>query len=193
MAKINLLPWRDEFRQEKKKEFTTVFLGVCVFSALVAYLWINTVENSIESQNNRNTMLEQEIAALEEQVKEIQELKRRKAELIDRMRVIQDLQGTRPVIVRYFDELVRSVPDGVFITLLSRKGNVISIEGVSESNNRVSTLMRNLNSSDWFSAPNLNSVTLAPEFGEQSMQFKLTVNTAVPGGETEAESVAGGN
>ena len=185
MAKINLLPWRDEYRQEKKKEFTTAFVGVCIFAALVVYLWISTVEGAIESQNARNNMLQQEIAALQEQVKEIQELKRRKTELIDRMRVIQDLQGTRPVIVRYFDELVRSVPDGIFITLLSRKGNIISIEGVTESNNRVSTFMRRLDASEWFSAPNLNSVTAAAQFGEQASEFKLTVSTAVPGSEGE--------
>ncbi len=190
MAKINLLPWRDEFRQEKKKEFTTIFVGVCIAAAFAAYMWVGMVEGAIDNQNSRNGLLEQEIAALEEQVKEIQELKRRKAELIDRMRVIQDLQGTRPVIVRYFDELVRAVPDGIFIRVLSRKGNVISIEGVTESNNRVSAFMRRLDASEWFTTPNLNSVTAAEQFGEQASEFRLTINTTMPGDEVAAEEGA---
>lgn len=181
MSKINLLPWRDEYRQEKKKEFTIVFAGSCILAALCAYMWIGSVETSISDQNARNRILQGEIAALEKQVTEIAELKRRKAELLDRMRVIQDLQGTRPVIVRYFDELVRSVPDGVFVTSLTRKGNIINIEGVTESNNRVSAFMRKLDGSEWFSAPNLNMVQAAPKFGEQASEFKLSVSTAVPG------------
>ncbi len=187
MAKINLLPWRDEYRQEKKKEFTVIIVGVCVLALFSAYVWIGRVESAIDSQNARNRLLKTEITALEKQVSEIKELKKRKTELLDRMRVIQDLQGTRPVIVRYFDELVRSVPDGIFITSLERKGKIINIDGVTESNNRVSTFMRRLDGSDWFSAPNLNSVKADPKFGEQASEFRLSVSSAVPGAEEGEE------
>lgn len=92
------------------------------------------------------------------------------------MRVIQALQGNRPVIVRLLDQLVRTVPDGVFYTSLKTKANVVSIEGVAESNNRVSSLMRRLDASDWLESPNLDAVQAAPEYGEQATTFKLTVN-----------------
>ncbi len=181
MANINLLPWRDQYRQEKKQEFITILVGVCAAAAFIAYLWISSIQGSIANQTSRNSLLQTEISALEKQVVEIKELKKRRSELLDRMKVIQDLQGTRPVIVRYFDELARSVPDGVYLTLLVRKGSVINIEGIAESNNRVSSMMRNLDQSEWFSSPNLTSVSSASkEEGEQANKFKMTVVTSAP-------------
>jgi type IV pilus assembly protein PilN len=180
MAKINLLPWREAYRQEKKKEFIGILVAVFVVSAGLAYLWISSVESTIGNQNARNRILQTEISALDKQVAEISELKRRREELLARMKVIQDLEGTRPVIVRYFDDLVRAIPDGVFVTLVQRQGNVISLEGFAESNNRVSSLMRNLDQSDWFASPNLTSVTAAPAHGEQANSFRMTVRTSAP-------------
>jgi type IV pilus assembly protein PilN len=97
-----------------------------------------------------------------------------------RIKIIQDLQGTRPLIVRYFDDFARSIPDGVFINVVARTGNVVSIEGVAESYNRVATFMRNLDASDWFAGPNLTSVIAIPAEGEQAQSFKMTVNTSSP-------------
>jgi len=175
MARINLLPWREAYRQEKKKEFISILVGVFILAGLIAYLWVSSVQSSISDQRARNRLLQTEIAALEEQVSEIQELKNRREELLNRMRVIQDLEGTRPVIVRVFDEMVRAIPDGVFLNAMSREGDVISLSGIAESNNRVSSFMRNLDESDWFAAPNLNAVTAAPEYGEQANSFNMTV------------------
>src|SRR5688572_30768251 len=137
MAKINLLPWRQVYREEKKREFLGIIAVVFAVAALGAYTWISSVEASIENQNSRNRLLEQEIVKLEAQVKEISELKKVRDDLLARIKVIQDLEGTRPVIVRYFDDFVRAVPDGVYITLMDRKGTLITIEGVAESYNRV--------------------------------------------------------
>jgi type IV pilus assembly protein PilN len=95
------------------------------------------------------------------------------------------LEGTRPVIVRYFDEFVRAVPDGIFLSLLSRSGETITIEGKAESTNRVSSFMRNLDQSDWFTSPNLTSVIADPESGEQASAFKMTVKTSAPKEPTE--------
>ena len=180
MSNINLLPWRDQYRQERKQEFLTVLVGFVVFAAFAGYLWVSSVEAAIADQNTRNKMLKDEIASLEKKVAEIEELKKRRAELVSRMKVIQDLQGTRPVIVRYFDEMVRAVPDGVYLATLVRSGKVIKIEGVAESNNRVSSFMRNLDNSDWFVAPNLTSVKAAPESGEQASAFQMTVGSSAP-------------
>jgi len=182
MSGINLLPWRDEYRQEKKQEFLTILGFVALVAGLCAYAWIGTVQAGIDNQQQRNAMLDKEIGKLETKVKEIRELKKRRAELLARMKVIQGLQGERPVIVRYFDELVRSVPEGVYLKDLKQVGDSIVIQGVTESNVRVSALMRNISASPWFSAPNLKSVKASPQFGEQASEFKLTLKTSKPSG-----------
>lgn len=180
MAKINLLPWREEYRQEKKKEFQLQMVGVCLVTALMAYGWISVVEGNIDNQNERNRLLETEISVLEKRVQEINELKKKREELIARMKVIQDLQGTRPTIVRYFDEMVRAVPDGIFFNSLKRQGDIISIEGVTESSNRVSTFMRNLDQSEWFAEPNLKTIKANPAYGDQAAEFSLQLRAVLP-------------
>lgn len=188
MAKINLLPWREELRREKKKEFLVILGGVVVLSALVAFLWVVTVESAIENQNARNQILETEISSLEKQVAEISELKKKRDDLLTRIKIIQDLQGTRSLIVRYFDDLARAIPDGVYLTLVSRKDDLVSIEGVAESYNRVASFMRSLDKSDWFAEPSLTSVVAAPSEGEQAQAFKMTVKTSIPGMAADQEN-----
>jgi type IV pilus assembly protein PilN len=190
MAKINLLPWRQVYREEKKREFLGVIAIVFIAAALGSYTWVSSVEASIENQESRNRLLEQEIAKLDAQVKEISELKKIRDDLLARIKVIQDLEGTRPVIVRYFDDFARAIPDGVYITMMDKKGTAITIEGIAESYNRVASFMRNLDASDWFAAPNLTSVTAAPEEGEQASKFKMTVLTSAP---VEPTADAAGN
>jgi len=180
MAKINLLPWREAYRKEKKEQFLAIVGGVVLLSGLIAYLWVVSVQSSIENQEARNRLLENEIVILDKQVKEIADLKKVRDDLLARIKIIQDLQGTRPLIVRYFDDFARSIPDGVFVNMVARVGNVVSIEGIAESYNRVATFMRNLEASDWFSGPNLTSVVAVPAEGEQAQSFKMTVNTSSP-------------
>jgi type IV pilus assembly protein PilN len=180
MAKINLLPWREAYRKEKKEQFLAIIGGVVLVSGLLAYIWIVSVESSIENQQARNHLLETEIASLEKQVKEIADLKKIRDDLLARIKIIQDLQGTRPLIVRYFDNFVRSIPDGVYITMLRSEGSVLNVEGVAESYNRVATFMRNLDSSDWFASSALTSIVAIPSEGEQAQSFRLTVNTSAP-------------
>lgn len=180
MAKINLLNWREEFRREKKQEFIQHTALVCIVAAIIAISWVSVVNSAIDNQNSRNQLIKDELVVLDKQVKEIQELKRRREELISRMRVIQDLQGTRPIIVRYFDEFVRAVPDGVFVLSMVRKGQTITLDGVAESNSRVASLMRNIDSSLWFDESNLKSVTADPAYGEQAVRFSVVLNTVLP-------------
>lgn len=191
MARINLLPWREAYRQEKKKEFIGILVGVLILAGLVAYLWVSSIQSSISDQEARNRLLKTEISALEAAVAEIRELREKRDQLLARMRVIQDLEGKRPVIVRYFDEMVRAVPDGVFLNRMERQGEVILLEGIAESNNRVSSFMRNLDESDWFAAPNLSSVIAAPEQGEQANAFRMSVRTSAPADQTGVDE--GGN
>jgi type IV pilus assembly protein PilN len=175
MANINLLPWREELREQKKREFYLVsafFVLVAVSLLLLADL---VLSRQIDAQNRRNAYVADEISVLNAQVAEIRDLQKRRTQLLDRMRVIQELQGNRPIIVRVMDQLVRTIPDGVYYTSLNSQDGVISIRGVAESNNRVSSLMRNLDASAWFSSPNLDSVRAAPEYGPQATTFNLSV------------------
>ena len=135
MAKINLLPWREAYRAEKKKEFVTLLGMVLIFAAVVAFGWDRVVNSQIDSQNSRNQLLKAEIAKLDKQVKEIDELTKRRQNLLDRIKVIQEVQGNRPEIVKIYDEFVRAVPDGVYFTEMERKGESISLVGFAKSNN----------------------------------------------------------
>jgi type IV pilus assembly protein PilN len=180
MAKINLLPWREAYRKEKKEQFLAIIGGAVMICGLLAYLWVLSVESSIENQQARNLLLETEIANFEKQVQEIAGLKKVRDDLLARIKIIQDLQGTRPLIVRYFDDFAHAIPEGVFVTMVARQGNVLSIEGVAESYNRVATFMRNLEDSDWFAGANLTTISAVPNEGEQAQSFKLSVNTSVP-------------
>ena len=184
MANINLLPWRDEYRQEKKKEYLTILTGIAVLAILAAFLWIQSVNSNIDYQTQRNQMLKTEIAKLEKQVAEIRELQKRKEDLIERMRVIQDLQGNRPLIVRVFDGLVRAVPDGVYFTSVKREGKVLRLNGVAESNNRVSSLMRRLDESEWFENPNLLRVQKTDGADDDAEfvpnEFEMTISISTP-------------
>ena len=190
MAKINLLPWRQEYRAQKQKEFQQVAVLVVIAAAVSVFMWMKTVDAQIANQNERNQLLNTEIAALDKQVREIKDLKKRRQELIDRMRVIQELQGNRPLAVRYFDEMVRAAPEGLWLTHLKRTGKTLEVSGVAESNNRVSSFMRSLDQSEWFQSPNLTGVTAKPEFGEQASAFEMTVN--VSGRKKEEDQSADG-
>lgn len=180
MAKINLLPWREDRRQELKKAFLVTTALVAVLSAGLVLLGDRFVNGQIDYQKSRNNHLTQNIRELDKKVAEIRELQKRRNQLIDRMRVIQELQGNRPIIVRILDQLVRTIPDGVFYSSLSTKNRNIAINGIAESNNRVSSLMRRLDGSDWLAGPNLDKVNAATQYGDQATRFNLTVKVELP-------------
>ena len=184
MANINLLPWREELREERRQEFL-VGLGITfAIAAAILFAGDRVVNSFINNQTELNDFLRTSIAGLDQEIAEIRELQRQKAELTERMSVIQDLQGTRPVIVRLFDELVRRLPDGVYYNSISRVGDSISFEGVAESNNRVSALLRSLDDSEWFEAPDLEQISANPGGGEGNI-FQLTVQVTTPNLEEE--------
>jgi len=185
MARINLLPWREWEREKRKQEFLVNLAMVFLGAGLVVLLWGWQLDGAVENQNARNKMLETEIAALDKKIAEIRTLRQEREELLSRMQVIQDLQGNRPVIVRVFDELVRTVSKGVFYSDLSMLGNNLTVTGTAESNNRISALMRNLDTSDWFTNPNLKSIK-EDAAGGQTSNFDLTFVQVNPS-DAEAE------
>ena len=186
MAQINLLPWREERRQELKRDFLVTIGLVVALGVGLLLLADRIVDGNIQYQNARNEHLTDSIKLLDRQVAEIRELQKKRNQLLDRMRVIQELQGNRPIIVRVLDQLVRTVPDGVFYTNLQTKGKTITIRGVAESNNRVSSLMRRLDGSEWLANPNLDAVKAAPEYGDQANTFNLTVQIQAPASENKS-------
>ncbi|MEE4361067.1 MAG: PilN domain-containing protein [Pseudomonadales bacterium] len=187
MTRINLLPWREELREERKKEFLQYLALVLLVAGGLVFVSGTWISGRIEDQTARNNYLRKEIKVLDERIAEIRDLARQREELLARMQVIQELQGNRPVIVRVFDELVRSLAKGVFYTRLSFRGDLVTVSGVAESNNRVSELMRNVDASQWFTDPNLKGLREAPNYGPQASTFELTFKQTLPG-KTEEEA-----
>lgn len=176
MARINLRPWREELRAEKQKQFIIMLLGAAIVAGGLAFLWKNNVDNRIAYQQSRNAYIESATRKLDNQIQEIDSLKRKRNELLARMKVIQDLQGKRPIIVRVFDELVRTVPDGLYFSDLKKSGERLDIIGMAESNSRISSLMRQFEESEWFTNPNLSNVSAADARRAGYSQFNLSVN-----------------
>jgi len=147
-----------------------VLLLLAILACVVSYVWFAFTESSIKDQQARNNLLKREIAELNKKVKEIEALKKKREELEAKIAVIQSLQNERPLVVRYFDEVVRAIPDGLYFKSFNRKGDVFTVKGVAESNNRVSALMRNFDRSDSYQVPNLKNVV--------KNGFELTVLSA---------------
>ncbi len=185
MANINLRPWRAELREELKKEFLTILLGVFGAGAVLAGLGMFLLSQAIDNQNARNAFLKSEISVLDKRIKEIRNLKKERERLKERMRVIADLQGNRPIIVRVFDELARTLPGGVFYKKVDLKGKRLTLAGTAESNNKVSSLMRQFDKSEWFKQPLLSGVQANPGFGEEASDFTMRVTRTAPGEEEE--------
>jgi type IV pilus assembly protein PilN len=187
MARINLLPWREQLREERKQRFLVAMGATLVIAGGLVFLSGQYLDGAVEHQVARNGFIKKEIAVLDARIKEISELKERRQQLLERMKIIQDLQGNRPVIGRVFDQLVRTLPDGVYFTELRRSGKAIAVVGAAESNNRVSSLMRNLDASDWLAAPALTEVKAVTAGAvDQANIFQLTVQQTQPGEELEA-------
>ncbi len=183
MTHINLLPWREWERERKQKEFLVNVVAVLFVGAVLVFSGGWYLDNSTMRQNERNQFLTREITVLDERIAEIRNLRIQREELISRMRVIQDLQGNRPVIVRIFDEMARTLSSGVHYRSLKMEGTNFTVEGTAESNNRISSLMRNLDESDWFAEPNLKSIKEDPDnsdYGSKASTFDLTFNQSSP-------------
>ncbi len=158
MPRINLLPWRDEQRKERKMSFLVALGGATAAAALAAFAGYLAYGSLIDGQQRRNERLKQEITVLDTQIEEINSLEAQKQQFISRMQIIEKLQRSRPEIVHVFDELVRTLPDGTYLTAIKQTGNRLKIDGVAQSSTRVSTLMRNIDSSQWLDQPELSVV-----------------------------------
>jgi type IV pilus assembly protein PilN len=173
MAKINLLPWREELRKQKQKEFAFMSVGAAVVAGLIVLLAHLHVDGMINNQNQRNAFLEQEIEILNQRIGRIKELEKLKANLLARMNVIQELQSSRPESVHLMDEMVRTLPDGVYLNKLTQKGRKLTMKGVAQSNARVSDYMRNIDSSQWLGNPSLDQIKTTEKDRRRLANFQL--------------------
>jgi type IV pilus assembly protein PilN len=197
MPRINLLPWREEERKERKIAFA-VAMGIAAVAACVvtgaAYVMFDSM---IDAQVRRNDHLRAEIKAVDKQIEEINNLETSKQKFIARMRIIEQLQRSRPEIVHVFDEIVRTLPDGVYLTSVKQTATKLKFEGVAQSSTRVSSFMRNIDASDWLRNPELEVVQTTSKAGPGS-SFTLTadevsnVGQEDPNGDTKGKKGGGG-
>ncbi|MFK8053955.1 MAG: PilN domain-containing protein [Woeseiaceae bacterium] len=177
MPQINLLPWREELRKERQKIFL-FSLGGAIVAALLLIGAVNVVfANLIDHQKDRNNRLTEEIKKLDESIKGINGIERQKERLLARMEVIEELQSSRPEVVHLFDELTRTVPDGVSLNKVSQSGRNIKMTGVAQSSTRVSSYMRNVNESSWIGNPDLEKIETVNR-GQRRERFNFTLDAA---------------
>jgi type IV pilus assembly protein PilN len=187
MAKINLLPWRAERRKQRQKEFYTMLAGAALVAVVIGLGVVKYFDHLIGVQNQRNTRLTSEIALLDEAIKKIEALDKRKAELLARKAVIEQLQSSRSQMVHLFDQLVRTIPDGVRLNSIKQTGEKLTLDGVAQSNARVSSYMLELEDSGWMTAPDLSIIEAKGTDKSMPYQFALTVTLKKPKKEGEAE------
>jgi type IV pilus assembly protein PilN len=174
MARINLLPWRAERRKHRQKEFLTMLGLSAAAAAFLAFLIISYYSAQISGQNDRNAYLRDQIAKVDLQIKEIDALDEKKRRLLARKEVIEQLQANRSQMVHLFDSLVRTIPDGVILTSLKQEGDKLTIEGRSQSNARVSSYMRTLESSGWMTNPDLSIIEA--KAGDPGLPYAFTLS-----------------
>jgi type IV pilus assembly protein PilN len=173
MPRINLLPWREGQRKERKLAFG-VALGVAAAAAgITTFVVYIAFGSMIEGQEARNEKLRGEIKAVDKQIEEINNLESSKQKFIARMTIIEQLQRSRPEIVHVFDEIVKTLPDGVYLTSVTQNSTKLKFEGVAQSSTRVSSFMRNIDASDWLKNPELEVVQTSKNTGPGS-SFTLT-------------------
>ncbi len=194
MPRINLLPWREQERKIRRREFM-VAAGGAVFASVIFILGGKVLYSSwTDAQNEKNNLLKKEIVKLDAQIADIQDLENRKQRLVARMEIIEKLQRKRPEIVHLFDEIVKTVPDGIYLTAIKQTGNKLEIHGVAQSSTRVSTFMRNIDSSVWMDNPVLQVVESSRDSPTGGSNFTLTSDVVgvdlENGGETTVKKVA---
>lgn len=176
MAHLNLLPWRELRRKELDRQVRNIAVGVAILMAALVYWAYLYMGNLIEEQDQRNRFLQQEIKKVEKELKEVNAVKKKKAQLIARMEVIQKLQSDRTRMVKLFDGLARNLPKGMYLSLFEIKGDKITIQGSADSNGTISKFMRLIEGSDYFTTPNLNVIKIKNDKGLRVSNFTLKFN-----------------
>ncbi|HET8692125.1 MAG TPA: PilN domain-containing protein [Steroidobacteraceae bacterium] len=185
MPSINLLPWRQELRQRRRKEFLIGVAAAVVLAGIVTLLANFIVSSMIDAQNRRNELLKSEIAELDKAIEQILALEDQKARMISRMEVIDRLQASRPQVVKLFDQIVSTLPEGVYLTSVKQSGKKIEFNGVAQSSTRVSAFMRNIDSSETLNAPELKVIQTGANAAPGAQFTLFAAQRAAPGEQEE--------
>lgn len=180
MIRINLLPHREEKRLAQKRQMGVIAAGVAVLGLASVLLGYTIIAGILEYQKGNNEIFKTEIAALDKEIAEIKALKEKTKSLLDRKKVVEDLQADRSSSVHLLDQLVRQLPEGIYLKTIKQNGKAITLQGYAQSNARVSTLMRNLEESPWLELPNLVEVKAVTLNSLRANEFTLTVNLSAP-------------
>ena len=175
MVRINLLPHREQKRQARQRQFVSLAIGLAVLGLAVVGLVHVVIAARIENQNSRNALLKTEIAKLDEQIKEIDKLREQTQALLARKQIVETLQANRTEAVHLLDQLVRQLPDGLYLRSVRQNGAKVTLIGYAQSNARVSTLMRNIESSPWLGNPELVEIKSVPLDRQKVNEFTLAM------------------
>ncbi|HKX99113.1 MAG TPA: PilN domain-containing protein [Steroidobacteraceae bacterium] len=189
MPSINLLPWRQELRQRRRKEFLYGIVGAVLLAAVITLVANLVVSSMIDAQNRRNELLKAEIAELDKAIEQILALEEEKNRMIARMEVIDTLQASRPEVVKLFDQIVSTLPEGVYLTSVKQSGNKLEFNGVAQSSTRVSAFMRNLDAAESLSSPELKVIQTGGGTNPGA-QFTLFAAQRAQAGAAEAKTPA---
>ena len=172
MATINLLPWREELRQQQQHDFVMAIVAAVVMTGLIFLLVYMQIEGVKEYQQRRNQLIQREIKAVNKKIKEIKDIESKKRQLMTKIKVIQTLQESRPEIVHLFDELPKSTPEGIFLTKFKQTGKNLLLTGKAQSNARVSAYMRGVDASPWLEIPVLQVIKQGGRLNDFSMKAR---------------------
>ncbi|MDP1683469.1 MAG: PilN domain-containing protein [Burkholderiales bacterium] len=180
MIRINLLPHREEKRKARQQQMLFISGGVAVLGALSVLLGYIAIAGMIDYQNGNNQYLKGEITKLNSEIEEIKALKDKTRSLLDRKKVVEDLQADRAEAVHLFDQMVRLLPEGIYLKGIKQNGKVVNIQGYAQSNARVSTLMRNLEASPWLELPDLVEIKAVTVNNLRANEFSLNIKISAP-------------
>lgn len=189
MPRINLVPWREAERKQKRQEFGVAAIGALILAGAIALAVNLQMESAISHQNERNQFLKDETARLDKQIAEILDLEQQKQRLLARMQVIEQLERSRAEVVHLFDQLVRTLPDGIYLSSVKQTDRKIQLKGVAQSSTRVSNYMRNIDASEWLTEPSLDILETKGS-GDAGSDF--TLNAVQKNPQLAADAAAAG-
>lgn len=184
MIRVNLLPHRQIRREARQREFGLMALFSAVAAGAVIFMGYTIINAKVESQLDRNQRLDTAIVKLDKEIADIKDLKDQISAMLERKQVVENLQSNRSQAVIVFDELSRQLPEGMYLKSIKQQGNVITLDGVADTNARVATLVRNFNASNWMEAPTLVEIKAVTANNQKQNVFTLKVNLKTPQAET---------
>lgn len=190
MIRVNLLPHRQIRKEARQREFGLMVLFSAIAAGAIVFMGYTIINGQVETQLERNKRLDAAIVKLDKEIADIKDLKDQISAMLERKQVVENLQTNRSQAVVVFDELSRQLPEGMYLKSVKQQGNVITIEGVADTNARVATLVRNFNASNWLESPILIEIKAVTTNNVKQNIFTLKVNLKVPKQEDE-DTVSG--